>query len=165
MNNRIKEIVGEGNARLLDSLSPNSRADWLRVYAAKLPRGDALSCLQQYLISSNGQMRELESQLKDFLGPEEYLAFTQLLLSEKILKLQEMCLVAQSEGAPLLSTIRSYLDYLHDLNSTSSLEPRSLFHPNDFDVVVTDIKEEDFLSIGAELGVMRLSHSTKGASF
>lgn len=164
---RLEEIVGEENARMLDSLSPNSRADWLRRYAAKLPRGDALSCLQKYLISADCQTRELEAQLKVIFGPDEYLSFIKLPLSEKVLKLQEMCLVAQQEGAPpaSISILRSYLDHLSDIDITSSLEPRSLFHPNDFDVVVTDVKEADFLSIGAELGVMRLSQSNRNVSF
>jgi len=130
-------------------------------------RGDALSCLQKYLISADCQARELEAQLKDIFGPDEYSFFIKLPMSEKILKLQEMCLAAQQEGAPpaSVSILRSHLDHLSGIDITSSLEPRSLFHPNDFDVVVTDVKEADFLSIGAELGAMRLSESGRDVSF
>jgi hypothetical protein len=158
----FKGILSGEDIRRLDSLSPTSRSEWLRRHAATLPRGDALACVQKYLLTSNEGAINLEKKFFEFLG-SNYSDFECLPMSEKIDHLRTV-----SEALPKgddLSIVLGYRDHLIDISAASSLEPKDLFRPNEYDVVVTDIKEADFLLIGSELGVQRLTKAPGDGSF
>ena len=120
----------------------------------------------KFQLSTHRQTREFEKILK----AEEHTAFMNPFnmmnlfnLSEKNKQNRKMRMVQPEGDLSVDTTLSSNHDHQIDSNDVLFV-PSNSMRPEDFDVV-TNIEDGDFVSIGAKLGVMRLSKATTVASF
>ena len=120
----------------------------------------------KFQLSTHRQTREFEKILK----AEEHTAFMNPFnmmnlfnLSEKNKQNRKMRMVQPEGDLSVDTTLSSNHDHQIDSNDVLFV-PSNSMRPEDFDVV-TNIEDGDFVSIGAKLGVVRLSKAVTDASF
>jgi hypothetical protein len=92
----------------------------------------------------------------EFLNENEKEVYSKLSPSKRIPWLKDLSL--GFEKGENLSKIQDMLLVLEEEDRQFSvMEPRQFISPHDFDVLITDIKESDFIAIAEEVGVVRLS--------